>query len=209
MVSLLPKDQKFFEMFEKMTGTVVEGSKYLETLIADMQDLGIRVIRLKELEHEGDVITHQTVEKLNKTFLTPFDREDMHALSSNFDDILDWIEEAGQLLLIYKLTEPRDDARRMANTVTRAAEELDKAVKKLSHHQKLGDEIRRHLVEINRLENEGDMVYRQALSTLFDEEGIDPIKVLKWKEVYDALESAIDSCEKAANTIDSVLLKHA
>ena len=209
MVSLLPKDQKFFDLFEQMTSTIVESAKYLEGLFEDLTDLEVRLIRLKELEHEGDVITHESTARLDKTFLTPFDREDLHALTSNLDDVLDWIEEAGQSLAIYRVKTGRDDARRLTRIITRATEQVHTAVQKLRNHKKYSQDIRRCLVEINRLENEGDMVFRQAMSALFEEEGLESIQIMKWKEIYDALEEAIDASEKVANTIDSILVKHA
>ena len=209
MVSILPKDQRFFELFEKMTATIVEAAKYLDSVIEDLQDLEVRLVRLKELEHEGDVITHDAANRLNKTFLTPLDREDLYALTSQLDEVLDWIEEAGQDLGVYRITVPRADARRMAGVIVRASVELDAAVRQLRDHKKNTESIRRHLGEINRLENEGDTIYRQAVSAIFEEDGLSPIQVMKWKEIYDGLENAIDACERAAHVIDSVLLKHA
>jgi predicted phosphate transport protein (TIGR00153 family) len=209
VVSILPKDQRFFELFEKMTATIVEAARYLETVIEDLKDLEVRLVRLKELEHEGDVITHDAANRLNQTFLTPLDREDLYALTSHLDDVLDWIEEAGQDLGVYKISVPRADARRMARVIVRACEELDAAVRKLRNHKKNAEAIRRHLVEINRLENEGDTIYRQAVSAIFEEDGLGPIQVMKWKEIFDGLENSIDACEKVASVIDSILLKHA
>lgn len=209
MVSILPKDQRFFELFEKMTATIVEAARYLESVIEDLEDLEVRLVRLKELEHEGDVITHDTANRLNKTFLTPLDREDLFALTSQLDEVLDWIEEAGQDLGVYRISIPRADARRMAGVIVRASMELDSAVKQLRDHKKNNASIRRHLVEINRLENEGDTIYRQAVSAIFEEDGLSPIQVMKWKEIFDGLENAIDACERAAHVIDGILLKHA
>jgi predicted phosphate transport protein (TIGR00153 family) len=209
VVSILPKDQRFFELFEKMTATIVEAARYLESVLDDLQDLEVRLVRLKELEHEGDVITHDAANRLNKTFLTPLDREDLYALTSHLDDVLDWIEEVGQDLGVYKVDVPRTDARRLVSVIVRACVELDSAVRQLRDHKKNSDTIRRHLVEINRLENQGDTIYRQALSSLFDEDEMSPIQVMKWKEIYDGLENAIDACEHCAHVIDSILLKHA
>ena len=205
----VPRDTNFFDLFERTSATVVEGARYLETLVKDPRDFDVRLTRLKELEHEADVTTHETFERLNKTFLTPFDREDLHALASQLDEILDWLEEAGQRFGIYKIKETRPDAIALAGIATRATAELDAAIKSLRRHSKTGTIIREHLVEINRLENEGDGVYRQALSRLFEENGMSPIQVLKWKEIYDALESSIDACEDVAHVIDSVLVKYA
>jgi predicted phosphate transport protein (TIGR00153 family) len=204
----LPRDQNFFDLFERTTSTIVEGARYLETLVKEPHDLDVRLIRLKELEHEADVTTHETFERLNKTFLTPFDREDLHALASQLDDILDWLEETGQRFGIYKIDHPREDAGRLAHVASEATEELLATIKLLRSHHKSAEAIRKHLVEINRLENEGDQIYRQALSHLFDENGLQTIQVLKWKEIYDALESSIDACEHAAHVIDSILVKY-
>lgn len=205
----LPKDTNFFDLFERTTATTLEAARYLETLVRDPRDLDVRLVRLKELEHEADVTTHETFERLNTSFLTPFDREDLHALAAQLDDILDWIEESGQRFGIYKIQEPRDDAVRLAGIISQATAELDSAMRRLRSHAKSSEQIRRHLVEINRLENDGDTVYRQALSRLFEEEGLKTIQVLKWKEIYDALEDSIDACEEAAHVVDAVLVKHA
>ena len=207
--SWIPRDADFFTLFERTSATIVDGARYLETLVRDPRDLDVRLTRLKELEHEADVTTHETLERLNKTFLTPFDREDIHSLASQLDEILDWLEEAGQRYGIYKVTESRLEAMALASIATRATVELDAAIKSLRQHAKSGAAIQHHLVEINRLENEGDTIYRQALSRLFDDNGMPTIQVLKWKEIYDALESSIDACEDVAHVIDSVLVKYA
>lgn len=209
MPFLVPTDQDFFTLFERTTATTVEGAKLLEALVHDLTDLDVRLVRLKEIEHEGDVTTHEAYEKLNKTFLTPFDREDLHNLASQLDEILDWIEEAGQRFGLYKITETRPDAARLAKIIVQATMELDAAIRGLRTHAKSAAVIHKHLVEINRLENEGDYVYRQALGRLFEDESLRTITILKWKEVYDALESSIDACEHAAHVLDSVLVKHA
>jgi len=206
---LVPTDQDFFAMFERTTSTIVEGAQLLENLVQDLADLDVRLLRLKEVEHEGDVTTHETYEKLNKTFLTPFDREDLHSLAAQLDEILDWIEEAGQRFGLYKIDEPRPEAARLAKIIVHATSELDAAIRQLRAHAKNAAAIHKHLVEINRLENEGDHVYRQALSRLFEDESLRTITIFKWKEAYDALESAIDACEHAAHAIDFMLVKHA
>jgi predicted phosphate transport protein (TIGR00153 family) len=206
---LVPTDQDFFAMFERTTTTIVEGAQLLEALVRDLVDLDVRLLRLKEIEHEGDVTTHQTYEKLNKTFLTPFDREDLHSLAAQLDEILDWIEEAGQRFGLYKITEPRPEASRLAKIIVQATLELDAAIRQLRAHSKNAAAIHKHLVEINRLENEGDTIYRQAIGHLFEDESLRTITILKWKEAYDALESAIDACEHAAHAIDFMLVKHA
>lgn len=209
MPSWIPRDTNFFDLFERTTATIVEGARYLEKLVQNPVGLDVRLNRLKELEHEADVTTHETFERLNKTFLTPFDREDLHNLASQLDDVLDWLEETGQRYGIYKVTEAKPEAVALAHLATCATEELDAAIKKLRDHHKSAQEIRRRLVEINRLENEGDTIYRQALSHLFEENGMSTLQVLKWKEIFDALESSLDACEHAAHVVESVLLKYA
>ena len=209
MVSLIPRKQGFFELFEQMTSTIAEAARYLETLVSDFNDLEVRLIRLKELEHEGDMTTHQSIARLNRTFLTPFDREDLHALATELDEILDWIEESGQRLLMYQCTTPKDDARRLARLAVRTTEELHHAMQQLKSHHRQKAKMEQHLVEVNRLENEADNIYRQALAELFAENGDNAIEILRWKEVYDALENVIDSCETVAHVIDSILVKHA
>ncbi len=207
MPFLLPTDQDFFVLFERTTGCIIEGARLLDSLVGDLGELDVRLVRLKEIEHEGDVTTHETFDRLNKTFLTPFDREDLHGLASQLDEILDWIEESGQRFGLYKVTDTREDAKRLSHVIVQAAEELQRAVAMLRAHGKNATRIHNSLVEINRLENEGDQIYRQALSHLFDEENLRTITIFKWKEIYDALESSIDACEHAAHVIESVLVK--
>lgn len=209
MPSWIPRDTNFFDLFERTTATIVEGARYLEKLVQNPIGLDVRLARLKELEHEADVTTHETFDRLNKTFLTPFDREDLHALASQLDDILDWLEETGQRFYLYKVTETKPEAVSLAHLATCATEELEVAIKKLRDHHKNGDEIRRRLVEINRLENEGDTIYRQALSHLFEENGMSTLQVLKWKEIFDSLETSLDTCEHVAHVIEAVLVKYA
>jgi uncharacterized protein len=207
MVRLIPRDENFYRLFEQQADNVVQGAKLLVELMNDYSNLDQMVLKVSSVEHNGDEITHAIVEKLNTTFITPFDREDIHELSSALDDIIDFIDATVGRLALYKVKAPTEDASELANIILRSAEEASEAVTELSNVRK-SDHIRKHFIEIHRLENEGDRVSRTAIARLFDNEK-DAIEVIKWKEIYEHLETAIDKCEDAANIIESVVLKNA
>jgi len=162
------------------------------------------VEKIKEIEHHGDDMTHRILIKLNQTFITPFDREDIHLLTSSLDDVLDFINGASDRLLTYKITQPSASAKVLADIVLRQAEELRKAVSMLGKNGKLLE----HCVEVNRLENEADQVSREAIGRLF-EGGYDPITLIKLKELLEILETATDKAEDVANVLETVVLKNA
>jgi predicted phosphate transport protein (TIGR00153 family) len=160
--------------------------------------------RIRELEHKGDNITHEILTKLSTTFITPMDREDIHALSSRLDDVLDLIEAVSNKTILYRLTEFSPEMLELSSIIVRCAAQMQSAVGSLDKHDRIMD----HLIEINRLENEGDRVSRSAIATLFDNER-DPIALIKKKELTEVLEEAIDRCEDVANVIETVVLKSA
>lgn len=205
---LIPKDEDFFGMFEDQAQNVLEGAKMLVAIMEDYSDLDQKVLKVSSVEHNGDEITHAIVEKLNKTFLTPFDREDIHELSSALDDIIDFIDATVGRMALYKVKAPTEDAVSLANIIQRCVEETSEAVMELHNFRKSDGNIRKHFIEIHRLENEGDRVSRAAIARLFECE-TNAIEVIKWKEIYEHLETAIDKCEDAANIIESVVLKNA
>lgn len=204
MVRLIPRETKFFDLFAELSGSLTAGGRLLQAILSDFKDVEKRVQQLKEIEHRGDDTTHQILTKLNQTFITPFDREDIHRLATSMDDVLDFIYAAGERLMMYKITSAPSAASELAAVVTHQAEEIAKAVMLLDKHE----QVLPHCVEINRLENEADMITRTAIARLFDIEK-DPISLIKLKELYEVLEHASDKAEDVANVLESVVLKSA
>jgi predicted phosphate transport protein (TIGR00153 family) len=205
---ILPKEVGFFDQFEKHADRIVEGARLFEALLGDLENSGPKAKRIKEIEHEADVITHDTVEMLHKTFITPFDRNDMYRLIGRMDDILDAIESSAERISLYDITEPKADAQSLAKVLYQATEQVRVAVKCLRQLKKESPKILEACVECNRLENEGDAILRQGLARLFREEE-DPLVVIKWKEIFETMEYAADRCEDAANVIEGLVLEPA
>jgi len=205
-MGLFPKDTNFYDLFERGVGKVHEGAQALADLVKDFSNVPLKAKRIKDIEHEADLITHETIEKLNKTFVTPLDREDIHGLISSLDNILDHVEAAADKFSLYRIPEVQPDAVLLTDVLIHSVKEVQTTIGKL-RNLKDADLILKHCIEINRLENEGDFVYRTAIAKLF-EQGGDPLNVIKWKEVYDSIEDAIDSCEDVANVIEGVTLKN-
>jgi len=203
-VRLIPREAKFFSMFAEMSGNLIEGARLLRAILGDFQNVEARVQQLKEIEHRGDGITHAILTKLNQTFITPFDREDIHRLASSMDDVLDSLNAAGERLVMYKITSAPSAAGDLADLVIRQSEQIAKAVSLLEKH----DHVLDYCVEIKRLENEADQVAREAIAALFEREK-DPIALIKLKELYEVLETASDNSEDVANVLESVVLKSA
>ncbi len=201
---LVPREAKFFQMFTDLAQNATEGARLLSEILSDGGEIANRVQRLKAIEHRGDDMTHEILTKLNQTFITPFDREDIHKLAVSIDDVLDFVWGAGERLVIYKIATPPPAAGELAAIVVRQCEELAAAVGLLDKNRGLLP----HLVEINRLENEADLVSRGAIGALFEYEK-DPIALIKIKELIEVLERATDKAEDAANVLESVVLKSA
>ena len=204
---LLPREEDFFGLFEQHAALTVEGAREMQRLLGGGQNARVLAARIKEIEHETDVITHACVEKLHKTFITPFDRDDIHTLITRMDDVMDYIESAAAAVMLYELVEMTAPAQELAQVLVRSCEATAVAVSGL-RKVKQADAILKACIEVNRLENEGDEILRNALAGLF-REAKDPLLVLKWKEVYEALENATDRCEDVANIIEGVVLEHA
>lgn len=206
MARLIPREMKFFEMFAQVADNLVSGARVLCDFLNnyDYDRLPSMVQKIKEIEHQGDDMTHRIMIKLNQTFITPFDREDIHALASSLDDVLDFINGASDRLLTYKITMPSPSAKVLAGIILKQTEELGKAVLLLGKNGKL----LAHCVEVNRLENEADQVTRAAIGRLF-EGGYDPITLIKLKELLEILEAASDKAEDVANVLETVVLKNA
>jgi predicted phosphate transport protein (TIGR00153 family) len=203
MVRLIPKDTSFFQMFSAMSDNLIAGAQTLVDLFADYKDVNKRIDEVRRLERAGDELTHAILTKLNQTFITPFDREDIHQLASKLDDVLDYINASGARLVMYRIAAPPPAAGELAKIILMQCQELQKAV---SLMQKNGD-ILGHCVEINRLENEADQISQQAIARLFDSEK-DPINLIKIKELLEFLESATDKAEDVANVLETVVLKN-
>ena len=201
---LVPREAKFFEMFAEMCANLYDGAQAMHSLLLEMKDIPAGVHKIKAIEHRGDEMTHAIITKLNVTFITPFDREDIHKLASSIDDVLDFINAAADRMLMYKITAAPRPAAELAAIVVRQAEQLSKAVSLLGKDENVLD----YCVEINRLENDADTVARKAIAELFDREH-DPIALIKLKELYEVLEMATDKAEDAANVVESVVLKSA
>ena len=204
MVRIIPRETKFFDLFADVASNVTDGARLLTAILEDFNNIEVRVDKLKEIEHKGDDLTHAILTKLNQTFITPFDREDIHRLASALDDVLDFVNAAGQRLLLYKIRSAPASASELAKLIVRQSEELNKGVMLLEKTQG----VMEHCVEVNRLEDEADRVCREAIGKLFDHEK-DAIQLIKMKELYEVLELATDKAEDAANVLEAVVLKSA
>jgi predicted phosphate transport protein (TIGR00153 family) len=203
MVRLIPKDNSFFAMFSAMSDNLIAGARTLVDLFANYHDVEKKIEQIRRIEREGDELTHAILTKLNQTFITPFDREDIHELASKLDDVLDFINASGARIVMYQITTPPAAAGEMAAIILRQCQELQQAV---SLMQKNGN-ILAHCVEINRVENEADLVSQNAIATLFECEK-DPINLIKIKELLECLERATDKAEDVANVLETVVLKN-
>jgi len=203
MMRLIPKDTSFFQMFSAMSDNLIAGARALVNLFADYHDVNQKIDEVRRIERQGDELTHAILTKLNQTFITPFDREDIHELASKLDDVLDFINASGDRIVMYRITDPPPAAGELAKIILMQSQELQKAV---SLMQKNGD-ILAHCVEINRLENEADLVAQQAIARLFEYEK-DPINLIKIKELLEFLERATDKAEDVANVLETVVLKN-
>jgi hypothetical protein len=205
MVSLIPKDTSFFKMFSEMSDNLVTGARTLVELFANYRDVERTIDTVQKIERHGDELTHNVLTKLNQTFITPFDREDIHQLASSLDDVLDFVNASGARLVMYRITNPPPAAGELSKIILLQSHELQKAVS-LLQKQKNGD-VLAHCVEINRLENEADQISQNGIATLFDNEK-DPINLIKTKELLEFLERATDKAEDAANVLETVVLKN-
>lgn len=199
---LIPREESFFDLFELMAQKLEQGAQALVELLEDYSDLDRKAGRVLDIEHEGDEVTHEVMRRLNTTFITPFDREDIHRLASSMDDVLDHIEAAAESLQLYRIEQPLPQMLSLATTLGQAAKMTAEA---MPHLRKMKG-MERYWVEINRLENEGDRFYRRTLAELFsgDYKAMD---VLKYKDIIEEIETAIDRLEDVANTLESIVLK--
>jgi predicted phosphate transport protein (TIGR00153 family) len=203
--SLIPKEEQYFSLFRQMTSHIYDAASRLAEMLADKQgDFPAHLKRIKAIEHACDELTHSISKKLNSSFITPFDREDIYMLSGALDDIVDLIDDAARAIVMYNVRETTDYARQFGDVLQRMAVQLHEVVSTLERPAGINS----RLVEIHRLENEGDDLYHEAIGELFRGTP-DPLRVIRWKDIYDKLEAAVDRCEQAANIIETVIIKHA
>jgi predicted phosphate transport protein (TIGR00153 family) len=202
MFSFLPRETKFFDLFAELSTSLNQGARLLRSILEDPRDLEKRVEQMQAIEHDGDRATHAIIMKLNQSFITPFDREDIHRLASSLDDVLDFVNTAAVRLVMYKIAQPPAAAAELAGIIVLQGEELARGVSLLEKNGK----VLQHCDEINRLEDEADNVSRKAIAYLFEHEK-DPIQLIKMKELYEVLEVATDKAEDAANVLEAIVLK--
>jgi predicted phosphate transport protein (TIGR00153 family) len=201
---LLPREEGFFDLFAKQADNIHTGARALQQMLSHYTGVPEQVQSVKAIEHEGDEITHSVFTKLNQTFITPFDREDIHELASQLDDIIDLIDAAASRFVLYRVTAVREGTLDLIKVLVAATSEVSAAVHSLSTPEK----ALKHCIEINRYENESDRICRTLIAQLFDEEK-DSVQIIKWKEIYEVIETAVDKCEDVANVIEGVILKSA
>lgn len=205
-LSFIPQDTKFFTLFEESAHNAVEVATRLKELLYDWTNVEDKIATIADLEHKGDNVTHHIAEQLHRTFVTPFDREDIAMLSHTLDDVTDFIHSAADAMLLYRITEPTQRARELSDVIVEITVEVERAVailnKKLDQREML-----KHCVEINRLENVADRIYRTALAELFAN-ATDVVYIMKWREIYEHMETATDRCEDVANVLEGVAIKY-
>ena len=203
---LMPRETSFFEFFDRHAATTVRGCREQLDLTNEGKDFEARALRIKDIEHEADSITHDCVEALHRTFITPIDRDQIHMLISRMDDIMDYVETVSEQFVLYNIDHVSTAAKELAAVLLESAEHVEGAVTGL-RDMKHAEAIKEHCIEVNRLENRGDELLRKAVARLFDEEK-DPIAIIKWKEIYENLEIATDRCEDVANIIEGIVLEN-
>jgi hypothetical protein len=205
--SLIPREKKFFALFEQGSQNALKVARQLKDMVYVWENIKERVWVINDLEHQGDAITHQIFEQLHRSVITPFDREDIALLAHSLDDVVDFIHAAADAMLLYKVERPTNRAKEMVDIVVQAVAEVERAVSEI--HDRIGrKKLLNRCVEINRLENLGDNVFRSAMAELFDDPA-DYASVIKWREIYTHMESVIDRCEDIANILEGVSLKYA
>ena len=203
----MPREEKFFELFEGSTRNMVKAAQKLKELVNTWENVAEKVNEITGLEHEGDTITHQIFAQLHRTFVTPFDREDIALLAHTLDDVTDFIQAAADAMFLYKVEPPGKRAKELSDIIVQATTEVERAMPQLRRRAEL-KQILERCVEINRLENVADGVFRSAMGELFADT-TDIAEIIKWREIYEQMESATDRCEDVANVLEGVALKHA
>src|ERR1700738_1401234 len=199
----LSRDRAYFELFEAAGKNILKAANLLEHMLSNFPDSKDLAVEIKGCEQEGDRITHDIIDRLNHPFVTPIDREDILALASALDDIVDYTEEVADYLGLYKIEAPMDQAIKLAHVLLEAARQISEAIPRLRGFR----DISHYTVEVTRLENEGDRITREAVASLFDN-GIDPMVVIRWKDLFERLEAAVDATERVANILEGVVIKN-
>ena len=208
-IPFMPKEEKFFDLFEQGAQNMMQAAQELKKMVDAWENINIpeTVAAVTELEHQGDTITHQIIAQLHRSFITPFDREDIALLAQSLDDVVDFIRDAADAMFIYRITQPSQRAKELGDIILEAVGEVERAIPRLRRGKEL-KQVLPHCVEINRLENVADRVYRAAVAELFDD-AVDMAHVIKWREIYEHMERATARCEDVANVLEGVALKHA
>ncbi|MCX7816548.1 MAG: DUF47 family protein [Syntrophales bacterium] len=204
---LIPKDEKFYDLFEELADKIDEGARLFLDMLYNYDTFEPRLVKLKEIEHEADIITHRTYEKMHKTFLTPIDREDIYALVNKMDSILDMTEASAVRMSLYKVKKPAEELIEQAKLLTEATRLVKTIVRDL-RDMKNAPSILKNCIEINTIENAGDSILRSTMAKLFERE-TDPFEVIKWKEIFERFEEALDVCEDVSNIVEGIVLKNA
>jgi predicted phosphate transport protein (TIGR00153 family) len=200
---LAPGDREFFDLFEEAGGNILRAAGLLESMLVTFPERNELARDILICEQDGDRITHDIIRRLNQTFVTPIDREDIYALASALDDVVDYTEEVSDYLGLYKIEAPMSQAQDLAHVLHSAARQISEAMPRLRGFK----DISHYTVEINRLENDGDRITREAIASLFDN-GIDPMVVIRWKDIFERLEEAIDATERVANILEGIVIKN-
>lgn len=200
---LIPREEKFYDDFQAMADQIKVGARLLEEMVASDPPIEEKAQEIREVEHKCDSLTHGIIQRLNKTFVTPIDREDIHSMARALDDVMDAIDDAAALFPLYRIDKVRPGTRELCQVISQQADFMRVAVEALESRKG----VLVHAVEINRLENEADRLHKLAVGQLFDEER-DPIEVMKWKEILDVLERATDRAEDVANLVENIVVKH-
>ena len=203
-MQLIPRDGKFYDLFNEQAKNIYQAAQELVILFRDFKDVEKRVAEIKVAEHRGDQITRSVMTKLNQTFITPFDREDIHALSSALDDVMDLVDAAASRLIVYKVKSVTPGALQLAEVILRGAEILVKAISELKRPQT----ILKYCEQLNQIEEESDRIKGECIARLFEDSTL-PIEIIKWKEIYEVLEAATDKCEDVSDVLAAVALKSA
>jgi predicted phosphate transport protein (TIGR00153 family) len=201
---IIPREERFFDMFTELSGLAVKAATELTKLVNDIDNAPRSARKLKDIEHRADDITHGIIDNLNRSFVTPLERGDIHALACALDEVIDYVEVAGHKISLYELDGVRHEVVVLAELILAGAKNVEKAVRSLRHFP----DVKPHLLEINRLEEEADHICRNALANLLNNEK-DPVSIIKWKEIIEVLEGTTDRCEDVANIVDGVIVKNA
>jgi uncharacterized protein len=200
---LAPRDREFFDLFEEAGGNILRAAGLLDEMLMDFPERSELAQEILICEQDGDRITHDIIQRLNQTFVTPIDREDIYSLASSLDDVVDYTEEVADYLGLYRIEAPMEQAQALAHVLHAAARQISEAMPRLRGFK----DISHYTVEINRLENDGDRITREAIASLFDN-GIDPMVVIRWKDIFERLEEAIDATERVANILEGIVIKN-